>query len=114
MTTNHPEKLDPALIRPGRIDQKLELSYMAPIDVVAMLRHYFKTEISDDQRERVEQVILKENLEITPAQVEQLAMEQDNIEDLLDVLERRATKDDCSLTDTDTLSDDGDDHQVET
>ena len=27
MTTNHPEILDPALIRPGRIDQKLLLGY---------------------------------------------------------------------------------------
>lgn len=26
MTTNHPEHLDPALIRPGRIDKKLLLS----------------------------------------------------------------------------------------
>ena len=28
MTTNHPEILDPALIRPGRIDQRLLLGYM--------------------------------------------------------------------------------------
>jgi len=28
MTTNHIEKLDPAIIRPGRIDLKLELSYV--------------------------------------------------------------------------------------
>ena len=27
MTTNHPEKLDPALVRPGRIDVQIELSY---------------------------------------------------------------------------------------
>jgi chaperone BCS1 len=28
MTTNHPEKLDPALIRPGRIDKIVYLGYM--------------------------------------------------------------------------------------
>merc|ERR1712159_715353 len=28
MTTNHPEKLDPALIRPGRINKKMHLGYL--------------------------------------------------------------------------------------
>jgi len=28
MTTNHPEKLDPALIRPGRVDKKFHLTYL--------------------------------------------------------------------------------------
>jgi mitochondrial chaperone BCS1 len=30
MTTNHPERLDPALIRPGRVDRKAELGYATP------------------------------------------------------------------------------------
>jgi mitochondrial chaperone BCS1 len=30
MTTNHPERLDPALIRPGRVDRKSELGYATP------------------------------------------------------------------------------------
>ena len=37
MTTNHPEILDPALIRPGRIDQKLLLAYMNWRNVVHMV-----------------------------------------------------------------------------
>jgi chaperone BCS1 len=30
LTTNHPEKLDRALIRPGRVDRKVELGYATP------------------------------------------------------------------------------------
>merc|ERR1719164_325718 len=42
MTTNHPEILDPALIRPGRIDQKLLLGYMKHHNVISMIQHYFQ------------------------------------------------------------------------
>jgi chaperone BCS1 len=30
LTTNHPERLDPALIRPGRVDRKIELGNASP------------------------------------------------------------------------------------
>jgi len=30
LTTNHPERLDPTLIRPGRVDLNLELSHAVP------------------------------------------------------------------------------------
>ena len=42
MTTNHPEMLDPALIRPGRVDKKLLLGHMEAVDIVSMLELYFQ------------------------------------------------------------------------
>jgi chaperone BCS1 len=45
LTTNHPEKLDPALIRPGRIDYVLELKYSRIVDIQHILENYFETNI---------------------------------------------------------------------
>ncbi|RHY15780.1 hypothetical protein DYB32_010726, partial [Aphanomyces invadans] len=40
MTTNHPEKLDPALIRPGRVNKKVELGPINGRQTQAMIEHY--------------------------------------------------------------------------
>ncbi len=41
MTTNHPEKLDPALIRPGRINKKVYMGRLCVAEALCMVRHYF-------------------------------------------------------------------------
>eukprot|EP01047_Picozoa_sp_COSAG01_P090319 COSAG01_NODE_22198_length_867_cov_1.466146_1_plen_243_part_10 len=41
MTSNHPEKLDPALIRPGRINLKLYLGYIELPEACEMIALYF-------------------------------------------------------------------------
>jgi hypothetical protein len=88
MTTNHPEMLDPALIRPGRIDKKLMLGYMAAADIVGMLEHYFQTTLSSSEISRVETIVDASRLNLTPAQVEQLAVEHDELDEMIGALEK--------------------------
>ncbi|KAI8477177.1 MAG: hypothetical protein J3K34DRAFT_515857 [Monoraphidium minutum] len=40
-TSNHPERLDPALVRPGRINRKIYMGHMAAAEAAEMLRHWF-------------------------------------------------------------------------
>ena len=90
MTTNHPEMLDPALIRAGRIDKKLLLSYLGDEDLVHMLEHYFQLEVSASQAERVKKAVNDPpSLKLTPAQVEQMASEHEDIEDMIDAIEKK-------------------------
>jgi len=96
MTSNHPEKLDPALIRPGRIDKKLMLGYMQGDDVCNMLEHYFQLSLEECQKERIRSAISGDvtssglALNLTPAQVEQFAAEHDDIEDMISALEEKS------------------------
>merc|ERR1711924_238212 len=41
MTSIHPEKLDPALVRPGRINLALYLGFVTADSASAMVKHYF-------------------------------------------------------------------------
>jgi chaperone BCS1 len=47
MTTNHIEKLDPALIRPGRADLKIEIGYINAETFSAFIRHFYGTAIQE-------------------------------------------------------------------
>ena len=80
MTTNHPEKLDPALIRPGRINKKMLLGYLLLPDAQKMVEHYFGA-LTDDQIERFGRSF--SNNVFTPAQVEQLCAEYDSFDEFI-------------------------------
>ena len=48
LTTNYPEKLDKALIRDGRIDYKLDLTYLDKYQTFNMYKSYFNNDNDDD------------------------------------------------------------------
>ena len=90
MTSNHPEMLDPSLIRPGRIDKRLFLSYLGYQDLAKMLEHYFEIGLDDKQIERMRDAIEDPPaLKLTPAQVEQMACEHEGIEDMMKAIEEK-------------------------
>jgi len=80
MTTNHPEKLDPALIRPGRINKQILMGYLLPRDAFLMMQHYFG-EASEVQKNRFFAAFQSDCF--TPAQVEQCCAEHDTIDEFL-------------------------------
>ena len=71
---------------------------MASVDAVAMLEHYFQMELSWAQRQRVEGAIDwvdgkgRRPLSLTPAQIEQMTAEHDEIEDMIGALEEKVRR----------------------
>eukprot|EP01132_Coremiostelium_polycephalum_P001452 gene1452-1830_t len=48
MTTNHIDRLSPALIRPGRVDLKVKFDYATSYQIIQMHRRFFPTEGQED------------------------------------------------------------------
>merc|ERR1711963_880065 len=67
ITTNYPEKLDKALIRPGRIDMKVHFGPMNGKNIIEMYKHYF--EMDPPANITVDQL---PDLKWTPAEVTQV------------------------------------------
>lgn len=41
MSTNHPERLDPALVRPGRVDLRIKFGLCTKAQVAVYARHFY-------------------------------------------------------------------------
>ena len=91
MTSNHPEKLDPALIRPGRIDRRIFLDYMTPCDARKMAAHHFP-DASAEELQAFEDALTahdqpsgsldgadSRNRRVAPAQLESMCAEHEEI-----------------------------------
>lgn len=89
MTTNHPEKLDPALTRPGRVNMQIYMGFMRPEEGKAMVKHYYPGSATPEALSKVEHVFEELALRIpggfrlSPAEMEQLCAECLTIPDLI-------------------------------
>ncbi|KAG1705421.1 hypothetical protein DVH05_004350 [Phytophthora capsici] len=92
MTTNHPEKLDPALVRPGRVNKKLLLGYMGCIHVQQMIEYYCVAKLDEGQVRRLHEAFEVSSQLFTPAEIEELCAEHDDVDAVLEGFERLAGK----------------------
>lgn len=82
-TTNYKEKLDPALLRPGRMDMHIHMGYCVPSSFRVLVSNYHAI----DEHPMFEEIegLLKE-VEVTPAEVAEQLMRSDDVAVALDGL----------------------------
>lgn len=81
-TTNHKERLDPALLRPGRMDMHIHMSYCSYEGFKILASNYL--DISHDNPFFGEIEGLIEDIQITPAQVAEELMKNEDAEATLE------------------------------
>lgn len=93
-TTNFKERLDPALIRPGRMDMHIHMSYCTPSGFKILASNYLGLEKHYKFRE-IEELITEVN--VTPAEIAEELMKSDEADIALDGLIKllNMKKEDC-------------------
>ena len=81
LTTNYPEKIDSALLRPGRIDFIHEFKKSSRKIILDMLK--FKFEISDIELESYEHILNIKDEVLSPATIQQICFKHENIEECI-------------------------------
>ncbi|KAM5546621.1 AAA-ATPase [Rosa sericea] len=85
-TTNHKERLDPALLRPGRMDLHIHLSYCTPSGFRILASNYLGIHESSPHHLFGEIESLIESTEVTPAAIAEELMKSDDADVVLEGL----------------------------
>ncbi|GAB4848540.1 hypothetical protein Ancab_003246 [Ancistrocladus abbreviatus] len=100
-TTNHKEKLDPALLRPGRMDMHIHMSYLTNQGFRVLASNYLGITGHHRLFREIERLI--ETTSVTPAQVAEELMRTDNADVALDgviaLLKRKRMEDEEAKAD---------------
>ena len=84
-TTNHIEEIDPAVIRPGRVDYMLELKNATAETIEEMIKYKYK--LTNEEMLKYKDKINKiSKTSVSPAKVQNLCFTHKNIEDILEEL----------------------------
>jgi mitochondrial chaperone BCS1 len=90
LTTNHRERLDAALIRPGRIDKQLELGYASAAQARGLFLRFHPEQTQ--AAERLFVLYSEQGLKLSPAQIQQALITGDDanetVSDLLNAKPR--------------------------
>ncbi|KAL3621261.1 hypothetical protein CASFOL_036173 [Castilleja foliolosa] len=78
-TTNHKDKLDPALLRPGRMDVHIHMSYCTPCGFKLLANNYLGP-ITDQNPLVIEAELLIASSKLTPAEVGEQLLKSDDPE----------------------------------
>ncbi|KAI4314817.1 hypothetical protein L6164_027686 [Bauhinia variegata] len=96
-TTNHVEKIDPALLRPGRMDMHINLSFCKPKAFRILASNYLDIQGQHPLLEQIEEML--EKTEVTPAILaEQLLRNEDPDVALAEVLKFLKEKEDRAVS----------------
>jgi hypothetical protein len=81
MTTNHPEKLDPAVYRPGRVDWHHEFTYASKNTIIDMIKMSFQ--LSDKEiLKHLDSLQIKDEI-LSPAEVQQICFLNTDVEECI-------------------------------
>lgn len=87
LTTNYVDRLDKALVRPGRITLNVEMTFIKGDSACCMINRYFPDEMTPIQEVLVMDFL--EQKDITPAELEMMCSYCDNVEEVLDAIQKR-------------------------
>ncbi|KAF2572903.1 hypothetical protein F2Q70_00001031 [Brassica cretica] len=81
-TTNHKEQLDPALLRPGRMDMHIHMSYCTSLGFRTLVSNYLGLDgLNHPLCEEIEKLV--DSTEVTPAELAEELMQDDDIDVVL-------------------------------